>query len=136
MKEHFIKGGADVIPNLTSETLYVGEMRRHSFVADAWIREAEEASRLLQQMESKLNNHHNHESIQRKLFELEPKIGRLESLLRNPPAIPILSYQDLEQRQKMLTEIQLLTRAVALRLLPSQVTKSWMGRSVFRFSVV
>ncbi|KAK9137333.1 hypothetical protein Sjap_007927 [Stephania japonica] len=99
-------------------------MGRHSCVADAWIREAEEASKLLQQMESKLDNHHNHETIQWKLFELGPKIGRLESLLRNPPTIPILSDQDLEQRQKMLTEIQLQTRAVALRLLPSQVTKS------------
>ncbi|KAK9137332.1 hypothetical protein Sjap_007926 [Stephania japonica] len=65
-------------------------MGRHSCVADAWIREAEEASKLLQQMESNLDNHHNHETIQWKLFELGPKIGRLESLLRNPPTIPIL----------------------------------------------
>lgn len=90
-----------------SELLCVGQiiqrfvagqtMSRYSLAIDAWIREAEEASRLVEDLEIKFKNnnseqwiHRDSSSVLSKLLEIGGKLDRLESLLRNPPSKPIL----------------------------------------------
>ncbi|KAK7832846.1 hypothetical protein CFP56_026176 [Quercus suber] len=51
-----------------------------------------------------------------KLLELGVKLDRLESLLHNPPSKPNLTDEELKFRWKMLSDIQLRTREVALSL--------------------
>lgn len=62
---------------------------------DAWLREAEEASQWLGDLETRLNYKNSFSvnvvgSARSKLLELGVKLDRLESLLRNPPTKPIL----------------------------------------------
>ncbi|KAK7258722.1 hypothetical protein RIF29_24304 [Crotalaria pallida] len=95
---------------------------------DAWLREAEEASQWVEDLESRLN--HKNLNISQtstsssvnvlgsagsKLLELGVKLDRLESLLRNPPTKPILytTDEDVDFRWKMLSDIQLRTRTLA-----------------------
>lgn len=71
------------------------DMSRQSLVKDAWIREAEEASSLVEDLEAKTKNKHPdqlslREIARSKLLELGVKLDRLESLLHNPPSKPIL----------------------------------------------
>ncbi|KAK9293340.1 hypothetical protein L1049_021332 [Liquidambar formosana] len=102
-------------------------MFHQSLVKDAWIREAEEASTLMEDLESRVKNnnleqHCPRDSARSKLLELGVKLDRLEALLHNPPSKPILTDQDLEFRWKLLSDIQLRTRAVALNLYTLQCT--------------
>ncbi|XP_016649545.1 PREDICTED: uncharacterized protein LOC103318612 isoform X1 [Prunus mume] len=94
-------------------------MSRQSLVKDAWIREAEEASSLVEDLEAKTKNKHPdqlslREIARSKLLELGMKLDRLESLLHNPPSKPILTKEDVDFRWKMLSDIQLRTRTLAL----------------------
>ncbi|XP_042486667.1 uncharacterized protein LOC122066906 isoform X2 [Macadamia integrifolia] len=95
-------------------------MSQQALLGDAWIREAQEASRLIEEMESRIKDQNPGKSVRdsarRKLLELGPKLDRLESLLHNPPAKPILTDQDLDMRQNMLSDLQLRTREIALSL--------------------
>ncbi|XP_043690690.1 uncharacterized protein LOC122641497 [Telopea speciosissima] len=103
-------------------------MSQQPLLGDAWIREAQEASRLIEEMESRIKDQNPGQSIRdsarRKLLELGPKLDRLESLLHNPPAKPILTDQDLDLRRNMLSDLQLRTREIALSLYRLQVTTS------------
>ncbi|XP_021817618.1 uncharacterized protein LOC110759789 [Prunus avium] len=94
-------------------------MSRQSLVKDAWIREAEEASSLVEDLEAKTKNKYPdqltlREIARSKLLELGVKLDRLESLLHNPPSKPILTKEDVDFRWKMLSDIQLRTRTLAL----------------------
>ncbi|MBA0853809.1 hypothetical protein Goshw_022175 [Gossypium schwendimanii] len=101
-------------------------MYKQALMADAWIREAEEASKLVEDIENRVNNknpslqHHGNCVIdiaaRSKLLDVGIKIDRLESLLRNPPSKPILTNEDIDYRWKMLSDMQLRTKALALRL--------------------
>ncbi|KAG8487070.1 hypothetical protein CXB51_020750 [Gossypium anomalum] len=101
-------------------------MYNQALMADAWIREAEEALKLVEDIENKVNNknpslqHHGNCVIdiaaRSKLLDIGIKIDRLESLLRNPPSKPILTNEDIDYRWKMLSDMQLRTKALALRL--------------------
>ncbi|KAH7543216.1 hypothetical protein FEM48_Zijuj02G0160800 [Ziziphus jujuba var. spinosa] len=93
---------------------------------DAWIREAEEASKLVEDLENKYKNKNPEQWRLRdaglsKLLELGVKLDRLESLLRNPPTKPVLTKEDVEFRWKMLSDIQIRTKALVLNFssLPS-----------------
>lgn len=71
------------------------EMGWQSLVIDAWIREAEEASKLVEDLGTKYKNKSPEQWRLRdnglsKLLGLGVKLDRLESLLRNPPSKPIL----------------------------------------------
>ncbi|KAF8401708.1 hypothetical protein HHK36_012654 [Tetracentron sinense] len=105
-----------------------GEMINYALLGDAWIREAEEASRMIEDIETRIKDKNPEQrlrdSARWKLLELGPKLDRLESLLHNPPAKPILTDQDLDLRRNMLSEIQLRTRAMALSLYALQFTNS------------
>lgn len=63
---------------------------------DAWMREAAEAARLIDDLEIRIKNrspdlpHGLKDSAKPKLLELGVKLDRLESLLHNPPSKPIL----------------------------------------------
>ncbi|CAL9003552.1 unnamed protein product [Prunus brigantina] len=97
-------------------------MSRQSLVKDAWIREAEEASSLVEDLEAKTKNKHPdqlslREIARSKLLELGVKLDRLESLLHNPPSKPILTKEDVDFRWKMLSDIQRRTRTLALILM-------------------
>ncbi|KAF8017982.1 hypothetical protein BT93_H3012 [Corymbia citriodora subsp. variegata] len=98
-------------------------MVKQFMVMDAWMREAEEASGLLEELENKVKNQNPQElcrlsnTTKSKLLELGTKLDRLESLLHNPPSKPILTDEDLGWRWKMLLDIQLRTREVAVSLL-------------------
>ncbi|KAF3454347.1 hypothetical protein FNV43_RR04794 [Rhamnella rubrinervis] len=103
-------------------------MSRHSLAIDAWIREAEEGSRLVEDLETKFKNnnseqwkHRDSSSALSKLLEIGVKLDRLESLLRNPPSKPILTKEDVEFRWKILSDIRIRTRQLALSfsMLPS-----------------
>ncbi|ONI04800.1 hypothetical protein PRUPE_6G340300 [Prunus persica] len=94
-------------------------MSRQSLVKDAWIIEAEEASSLVEDLEAKTKNKYPgqlslREIARSKLLELGVKLDRLESLLHNPPSKPILTKEDVDFRWKMLSDIQLRTRTLAL----------------------
>ncbi|KAG6750621.1 hypothetical protein POTOM_045126 [Populus tomentosa] len=111
-------------------------------VMDAWIREAQEATKLVEDIESRIKNKDLAEEnrlrdiAQSKLIEAGVKLDRLESLLHNPPSKPALyvpypshlslmgqwfyrTREDSEFRWKMLSDLQLRTRALALRLYTS-----------------
>ncbi|KAK7337892.1 hypothetical protein VNO77_18482 [Canavalia gladiata] len=89
---------------------------------DAWLREAEEASQWVEEMENIMNHNNLNFSVsivhssRSKLLELGVKLDRLESLLRNPPPKPILTDEDLDFRWKMFSDIQLRTRTLARSL--------------------
>ena len=65
-------------------------------VMDAWIREAQEATKLVEDIESRIKNKDLAEEnrlrdiAQSKLIEAGVKLDRLESLLHNPPSKPVL----------------------------------------------
>lgn len=64
-----------------------------SLFIDAWIREAQEASRLVENLEIKIENNPQQalgDTARSNLFDLGIKLDRLESLLHNPPSKPIL----------------------------------------------
>ncbi|XP_057963495.1 uncharacterized protein LOC131154597 [Malania oleifera] len=93
--------------------------KQFSLTVDAWIREAEEAGKLVEDLEARIKNNNPEEarlrdSARSKLSELAVKLDRLESLLHNPPSKPLLTDQDLDFRWKMLSDMQLRTKAVAL----------------------
>ncbi|KAH8491077.1 hypothetical protein H0E87_023276, partial [Populus deltoides] len=64
---------------------------------DAWIREAQEATKLVEDIESRIKNKDLAEEnrfrdiAQSKLIEAGVKLDRLESLLHNPPSKPALA---------------------------------------------
>ncbi|XP_059598598.1 uncharacterized protein LOC104881413 isoform X6 [Vitis vinifera] len=65
-----------------------------SLFINAWIREAQEASRLVENLEIKIENNPQQalgDTARSNLFDLGIKLDRLESLLHNPPSKPILS---------------------------------------------
>ncbi|KAH8491224.1 hypothetical protein H0E87_023389 [Populus deltoides] len=102
-------------------------MMNHEYclVMDAWIREAQEATKLVEDIESRIKNKDLAEEnrlrdiAQSKLIEAGVKLDRLESLLHNPPSKPALTKEDSEFRWKMISDLQLRTRALALRLYTS-----------------
>lgn len=70
-------------------------------IMDAWLKEAEEASQWVEDLERRLHHCLNLgqstsmgvtlvDSARSKLLQLGVKLDRLESLLRNPPPKPIL----------------------------------------------
>ncbi|KAL9450754.1 hypothetical protein AB3S75_012480 [Citrus x aurantiifolia] len=94
-------------------------------VVDAWLREAQEAEKLVEEIDGRVKNKSQEQQQQSlsddiiarsKLLEVGVKLDRLESLLRNPPSKPILTNEDLESRWKMLSDIQLRMKALAVRL--------------------
>ncbi|GMY21016.1 syntaxin-52 [Fagus crenata] len=97
-------------------------MANHNIVVDAWIREAEEGLRLVEDLENRIKNNRNPEQFSLRstagsnLLELGVKLDRLESLLHNPHSKPILTDEDLKFRWKMLSDIQLRAREVALSI--------------------
>ncbi|EOY11127.1 Syntaxin of plants 52, putative isoform 2 [Theobroma cacao] len=101
-------------------------MYKQALMGDAWIREAQEASKLVEDIETRVKNknpslkHQENRLVditaRSKLLEAGIKLDRLESLLRNPPSKPILTNEDLDYRWKMLSELQLRTKALALSL--------------------
>uniref|UniRef100_A0A5B7ANR5 Uncharacterized protein n=1 Tax=Davidia involucrata TaxID=16924 RepID=A0A5B7ANR5_DAVIN len=105
--------------------------KHYSLIGDAWIREAEEASRLLEDLEIRVKNNNPEERFRliacSKLLELGVKLDRLESLLHNPPSRPILTDQDLDFRWKMLSDIKQRTNAAALSLRASPSTNRLGG---------
>ncbi|KAM4119451.1 hypothetical protein ACJW30_03G060500 [Castanea mollissima] len=109
------------LPTASKARERVGEMANHNLVIDAWIKEAEEALKLVEGLENTIKNRNpEHFSLRStaksKLLELGVKLDRLESLLHNPPSKPNLTDEDLKFRWKMLSDIQLRTREVALSL--------------------
>ncbi|CAL1356410.1 unnamed protein product [Linum trigynum] len=62
-------------------------MAEHSLAVDSWMREAQEASILMEGLE---NKRHVDAAAESKLVELGIKLDCLESLLRNPPSKHIL----------------------------------------------
>ncbi|XP_050274983.1 uncharacterized protein LOC126717356 isoform X3 [Quercus robur] len=115
---------------LKRERVRVGDMANHNLVIDAWIKEAEEALKLVEGLENTIKNRNpEHFSLisnaNSKLLELGVKLDRLESLLHNPPSKPNFNLflqciyrtdEELKFRWKMLSDIQLRTREVALSL--------------------
>lgn len=103
------------------------EMMNHecSLAMDAWMREAQEATELVEDVESRIKNrdlagkNRLRDFARSKLIEAGVKLDRLESLLHNPPSKPALTKEDLEFRWKMLSDLQLRTRALALCLYAS-----------------
>lgn len=73
------------------------EMTQHTLAIDAWIREAQEALKLVEDIESRIKNKDlAHElRLRDKLLEVGVKLDRLESLLHNPPLKPILYVSSL-----------------------------------------
>ncbi|KAF9670075.1 hypothetical protein SADUNF_Sadunf13G0030800 [Salix dunnii] len=103
------------------------EMMNHecALAMDAWMREAQEATELVEDVESRIKNrdldgeNRLRDFARSKLIEAGVKLDRLESLLHNPPSKPALTKEDLEFRWKMLSDLQLRTRALALCLYAS-----------------
>ncbi|OAY42131.1 uncharacterized protein LOC110622132 [Manihot esculenta] len=103
-------------------------MSEHSLFVDAWIREAQEVSRLVEDIESKINNGHRlRDSAQSTLLEVGVKLDRLESLLHNPPSKPILTKEETKFRWEMLSDLRLRTRVLAFSLYASPSTKRGGG---------
>ncbi|KAJ7973458.1 Syntaxin of plants 52, putative isoform 2 [Quillaja saponaria] len=101
-------------------------MSRNSLIIDAWMREAEEASQWVEDLESRIKNKNLEQlslvdSARSKLLGLGVKLDRLESLLRNPHSKPTLTDEDLDFRWNFLSDIQLRTKSLAgyLYALPS-----------------
>ncbi|XP_058002727.1 uncharacterized protein LOC131179884 isoform X3 [Hevea brasiliensis] len=104
-------------------------MTEHSLAVDAWIREAQEVSRLMGNIESRIKNkglaqeHRLKDNAQSKLLEVGVKLDRLESLLHNPPSKPILTKEDMKFRWEMLSDFRLRTRVLAISLYASPSSK-------------
>ncbi|EEF49689.1 conserved hypothetical protein [Ricinus communis] len=112
-------------------------MAKHSsLVIDAWIREAQEVSRLVEDIETRIRNkdlkqeYRLKDNAKSKILEVGVKLDRLESLLLNPPSNLILTIEDLEFRWKMLSDFRLRTRALAASLYPSPSIKGARGLPV------
>lgn len=74
-------------------------MSKIPLIIDAWMREAQEASHWLEDLESRIKHKglvHSTSlhSARSKLLELGVKLDRLESLLRNLPAKPIFLFSE------------------------------------------
>ncbi|XP_022746590.1 uncharacterized protein LOC111296505 [Durio zibethinus] len=101
-------------------------MYKQALMGDAWMREAQEASKLMEDIETRVNNmnptlkHQENRLLdsaaRSKLLEAGIKLDRLESLLRNPPSKPVLTKEDLDYRWKMLSDMQMRTKTLALSL--------------------
>lgn len=100
-------------------------------VFDAWIHEVEEAMRLAEDIESRIRERGSFQAVggdpnsvligaRRKLMLLATKLDRLESLLQNPPAKPVLSERDLHSRKDMILDMQQRTKQMAISLSTSQ----------------
>jgi hypothetical protein len=86
------------------ETVKMGsqEHQHPKVIFDAWMREAGEAKQLVDEIESHIRerdsvmaaganpSHHVLTAARRKLMVVGTKLDRLESLIQNPPAKPIL----------------------------------------------
>ncbi|XP_020540408.2 uncharacterized protein LOC105647665 [Jatropha curcas] len=115
-------------------------MSEQCLVIDAWIREAQEVSILVEDIESRIKNknlelelelgHRLKEIAKSKLFEVGIKLDRLESLLHNPPSKPILTKEDVEFRWEMLSDFRSRTRVLALSVYSSPSTKRAGGLPV------
>ncbi|KAJ6434285.1 hypothetical protein OIU84_017897 [Salix udensis] len=87
--------------------------------------EAQEATELVEDTERRIKNrdlageNRLGDFARSKLIEAGVKLDRLESLLHNPPSKPALTKEDLEFRWKMLLDLQLRTRTLALCLYAS-----------------
>ncbi|KAJ4719625.1 Syntaxin-52-like protein [Melia azedarach] len=113
-------------------------MAKQYLVIDAWIREAQEAAKLVEEIDARVQNKNLEKSQEQqllqqrlgdeiarsKLLEVGIKIDRLESLLHNPPSKPILTNEDLESRWKMVSDIKLRTRALAISLYAMPLTNN------------
>lgn len=124
-------------PESDSEFCFVMANRQH-LVVDAWLREAQEAAKLVEEIDGRVKNKRQEQQqhslsddiiARSKLLEVGVKLDRLESLLHNPPSKPILTNEDLELRWKMLSDIQLRTKALAVSLyaMPSPTPKRQGG---------
>ncbi|KAK8506852.1 hypothetical protein V6N13_052218 [Hibiscus sabdariffa] len=94
-------------------------MYKQVVMADAWIREAEEALKLVEDIENRVKDKKPSFidiAARSKLLESGIKVDRLESLLRNPPSKPILTDEDVDYRWKMLSDMRIRTKALALCL--------------------
>ncbi|KAH7571933.1 hypothetical protein JRO89_XS04G0168800 [Xanthoceras sorbifolium] len=109
-------------------------MYRQNIVIDAWMREAQEAVKLVEDIETRVKISKNNIIItieeqrqqqqqrfgddvaRSKLLEVGVKLDRLESLLHNPPTKPILTNDDLEHRWTLLSDTKLRMKALALTL--------------------
>ncbi|OAY44170.1 uncharacterized protein LOC110620430 [Manihot esculenta] len=104
-------------------------MTEHSLVVDAWIREAQEVSVLVEDIENRIKNkdlaqgHRLRDNAQSKLLEVGVKLDRLESLLHNPPSKPILTKDDMKFRWEMLADFRLRTRVLVVSLYTSPSSK-------------
>ncbi|KAF2298496.1 hypothetical protein GH714_023811 [Hevea brasiliensis] len=106
-------------------------MSENSLFVDAWMREAQEVSRLVEDIESRIKNGHRlGDNAQSKLLEVGVKLDRLESLLHNPPSKPILTKEETKFRWEMLSDLRLRTRVLAFSLYTSPSTKSVGGSAV------
>ncbi|XP_050221143.1 uncharacterized protein LOC126671417 [Mercurialis annua] len=125
---------ANLITQRLTETkkLKKKKMAKHSSLAiDSWIREAQEMSKLVEDIEIKIKNkdlEQEHttrlkDNAKSKVFEVGIKLDRLESLLLNPPSKPILTIDDLEFRWNMISDFRLRTRALAASLYTLSSTK-------------
>lgn len=104
---------------------------QHIVVFDAWIREVEEAMQLAEDIESRIRERDSLQAVwgdpnyvlvgaRRKLMLLATKLDRLESLLHNPPAKPVLSERDLHSRKDMILDMQQRMKQMAISLSTSQ----------------
>ncbi|OMO55419.1 hypothetical protein CCACVL1_27252 [Corchorus capsularis] len=103
-------------------------MHKQALMGDAWIREAQEASKLVEDIENRVISQKQSNLKQQekrvvdnivarsKLLEAGIKLDRLESLLRNPPSKPILTNEDLDYRWKMLLDMQQRSKSLVLSL--------------------
>ncbi|KDP23638.1 hypothetical protein JCGZ_23471 [Jatropha curcas] len=121
-------------------------MSEQCLVIDAWIREAQEVSILVEDIESRIKNknlelelelgHRLKEIAKSKLFEVGIKLDRLESLLHNPPSKPILTKEDVEFRWEMLSDFRSRTRVLALSVYSSPSTKRTKEDVEFRWEML
>ncbi|KAJ8760669.1 hypothetical protein K2173_017652 [Erythroxylum novogranatense] len=99
-------------------------MADYSLSIDAWLREAQEVSKLVEDIESRIRNKdlaHEHrlrirDTALSKLLGVGVKLDHLETLLHNPPPKLFLTERDLEFRWKLLSDLRLRTRTLALNL--------------------
>eukprot|EP00252_Welwitschia_mirabilis_P024318 TRINITY_DN7174_c0_g1_i3.p1 TRINITY_DN7174_c0_g1~~TRINITY_DN7174_c0_g1_i3.p1 ORF type:complete len:174 (-),score=22.60 TRINITY_DN7174_c0_g1_i3:342-863(-) len=112
-----------------------GLHQHHQYMAviDAWILEVEEASQLTEEIEARIRDKDALIAIgkdpspilvgaRRKLMILGTKLDRLESLLHNPPAKPVLNQNDLQSRKDMISDMRQRTRQLANCLCTSKFT--------------
>ncbi|CAN1285440.1 hypothetical protein LINPERPRIM_LOCUS18995 [Linum perenne] len=106
-------------------------MEEHLLGVDPWMKEAQEASNIIEDLENKWRSSMDAASAdQSKLVEVGIKLDRLESLLHNPPSKPILREREFELRWKMLSDFRLRTRALADILYQSSSSKRPVEESV------